>query len=176
MSHSTILSIDPQGEFPSDPRDYLFLLAFQILKRQEVRSDRLLKPLGISVAAWRALLIVDRLQPCTMNELARMSAVERTTLTRTVDQLVAEGLAERSTPPDDRRRVQVSLTPRGAEVLDTGKQLVYADQHRAAEGLEDADLRQTARTLEGMVARLVDDPEALPAILSVGRPGEADEA
>lgn len=173
---SQVTSIDPTGEFWADPREYLFLMVFQILRRQDARSEKLLKPLGVSLAAWRALLIIDRLQPCTMNELARVSAVERTTLTRTVDQLVADGLAERTTPPEDRRQVRLSLTAAGVETLDAGKTLIFGDQRRALEGLDPDRLREAGRLLQDVAEKIVDDPLVAPGVLNLSHPDGRDRA
>jgi DNA-binding MarR family transcriptional regulator len=174
-SQSKTASVDPAGEFWADTPEYFYLMVFQIVRRQDTRSEKLLKTLGLTLAAWRALLIIDRLQPCTMNALARVSAVERTTLTRTIDQLVSEGLAERCTPPQDRRQVQLSLTPAGVEMLDAGKTLIYADQRRALDGIDPDRLREATRLLRDVVERVVDDPVSAPSVLNLSHPERLEE-
>ncbi len=167
---------DPEGEFLSDVPVHLFLLAFQAVRRNDTQNERLLKPLGVTLVSWRALLIIDRLQPCTMNELARVSTVERTTLTRTIDQLVADGLATRTTPPEDRRKVLIALTPAGVEALDAGKLLIYAGQKTAVEAIDPERLREAARVLTEVVENLLEDAGAIGAAIGLngpdaGRPG-----
>jgi len=172
---SRLTSIDPTGEFRADLPEYFFMMLFQVLRRQDAASEKLLKALGLTYANWRALLIIDRLQPCTMNDLARISTVERTTLTRTVDQLVAEGLAERSTPPEDRRQVRICLTPAGAKALDAGREAIYADQRSRLEGLDEQKLREATRLLHGVLGNLIDDSATAEAVMTLSRVNRADE-
>lgn len=162
---------DPEGEFIADVPVYLFVMMFQAVRRNDTAGDKALKALGLSLASCRALLIIDRLQPCTMNDLARASAVDRTTLTRTVDQLTAEGLAVRVTPPEDRRQVRISLTEAGVRALDEGRRVVYALQHKAVAGIEPARLREATRVIQAVVVNLIDDPASVAPLF--GLPGAA---
>lgn len=164
-----VYSNDPEGEFIAEVPVYFFLMVFQALRRNDTAGDKALKAMGLSLASWRALLIIDQMQPCTMNDLARVSAVDRTTLTRTVDQLVAEGLAVRATPPEDRRQVRISLTETGVRTLDDGKRVFYATQHKAVERIDPARLREATRVLQAVVGNLVDDPAAVARV--IGLPG-----
>lgn len=169
---SRLSTTDPKGEFRSDLPEYFFMMLFQVLRRQDLESEKLLKPLGLTYAAWRALFIIERMQPSTMNELARVSTVERTTLTRTLDQLVADGLAERSTPPEDRRQVRICMTRKGIEALDAGKAAIYASQRLVLEGFDETRLREATRLMHDVLARLVDDPTTAQAVMTVTPPGE----
>src|SRR5580704_9354552 len=103
-------TVDPRGEFPFDLPTYLFHLFAALGRHREFVLDQAFRPLGLNVARHRALSVVVRMQPCGMSELADLCAVDRTTMTRTVDQLVAGGLVERTTPPADRRQVLLSAT------------------------------------------------------------------
>lgn len=169
-------SVDPLGEFGADLPEYFFMMVFQVLRRRDAETEKLLKPLGLTYAVWRALLIIERLQPCTMNELARLSTVERTTLTRTIDHIVADGLAERSTPPEDRRQVRLCLTRAGVEALDAGKRTIYADQRRTLEGIDERRVREATRLLQDVLSRLIDDPVVTEGVLTLTPPGKAPEA
>src|SRR4051794_26007243 len=106
-------SFDPNGEFPLGPPEYFFYLLFQAARQRDLFFDRELKPVGLNLAQWRSLAIIRRLETCTMTQLARYSTVERTTLTRAVDQLVGRGLVERLGPARDPREGKLTLTPPG---------------------------------------------------------------
>jgi len=54
----------------------------------------------------------------TMQELAQNSMVKLPNMTTAVDSLIKEGFAERAKDATDRRRVLVSLTPRGRQLRD----------------------------------------------------------
>lgn len=167
-------TVDPEGEFIADVPVYLFLMLFQAVRRNDAAGDKALRAMGLSLVSWRALLIIDRLQPCTMNELAGASAVDRTTLTRTVDQLVAVGLAVRVTPPEDRRQVRISLTEAGVRALDDGKRVFYALQHKAAQGIDPDRLREAARVLQQVVGNLLEDPAAVAKLIGLPEPAAED--
>ena len=96
---------DPTGEFPLDLTSYVFHLFTVVARHREVRLEAELKRVGLNLSRHRALGVILALEPCTMSELAEYAAVDRTTLTRTVDQLVDAGLVERATPREDRRQV-----------------------------------------------------------------------
>jgi len=55
----------------------------------------------------------------TMGELSARLRVSNGNVTGVVDRLVREGFAERSSPPGDRRRIHIALTPRGREQFAT---------------------------------------------------------
>ena len=77
-------SPDPAGEFPIGVKEYIFYLLFQAARHRDMAVDALLGPIGLSLPAWRAMLVVRRIENCTMKALARYSSMDRTTLTRTV--------------------------------------------------------------------------------------------
>lgn len=167
-------SIDPTGEFLADVPEYFFHLLHQALRRRDVEFEKALRPSGLSLMMWRALLLISRTEPCTMNTLARMSTVERTTLTRTVDQLVADGLVDRSTPPEDRRQVKLKLTDHGRAAYEVGMGLLIEFNRTALRGVEEARLREMTRGLYDVVSNLIDDPVLATSVLSLTSPEKPD--
>src|ERR1700679_177025 len=83
--------------------DYIFHLFAVVGRHREARLEAGLKPMGLHLTRYWALSVISGIGPCTMSELAGFTAVDRTTLTRTVDQLVETALVERTTPREDRR-------------------------------------------------------------------------
>ena len=59
----------------------------RILGRRNLALAEKLKPLGISVPQWRILAVLQERAGCTMNELADVSTIDRTTLTRALDRM-----------------------------------------------------------------------------------------
>lgn len=162
--------MDPSGEFLADVPEYFFHILFQAQRRRELAFEAVVKPLGLSLTTWRALLMVSRLEPCTMNALARMSMVERTTLTRAIDHLVEDGLVERSTPPEDRRQVRLSLTGKGREVYEAAMSVLMPLNRLSVAGLDERQLREMSRGLATVVSNLVDDPATARSILTFSNP------
>lgn len=72
--------------------------------------------LGVTIALANAVLAVPTSGPITMNDLSERTGLAQSTMTRTVDQLVEKGLAERRTSEEDRREVHVQLTAKGSGV------------------------------------------------------------
>jgi DNA-binding MarR family transcriptional regulator len=164
--------MDPAGEFPLDLTSYVFHLFAVVTRHREARLETALKPVGINLSRHRALSVIHTLEPCTMSELADYSAVDRTTLTRTVDQLVDAGLVERATPRQDRRQVVLTLTELGSRTCRRSLRAIYGVSRELLAGLAEEDQRVVARSLEAMLGCLVDDPAMLRRLTL--RDGAAD--
>ena len=160
-SERTAPAIDPRGEFPRDLTSYLFHLFAVVARHREVRLEAELKSAGLNLSKHRALGVILALEPCTMSELAEYSAVDRTTLTRTVDQLVDAGLVERATPREDRRQVVLTLTDEGRRICKHSLRAVFKVNRALLGGLHETDQRTFARALETFLSLLVDDPQLL---------------
>jgi DNA-binding MarR family transcriptional regulator len=72
---------------------------------------------GLSVEQWRLLNLVKALEAPTMGELAAASALPGASLSRTVDALEDDASVFRLVDQDDRRRITVRLSDRGASRL-----------------------------------------------------------
>jgi len=99
------------------PRDleaqYRLYLAAVVLFHQAA-ADRV----GLSGTDYQASNLLDLDGPMTNSELARRLRLSTGATTRLVDRLITEGIAERTTDPDDRRRVLVRHTGRMPKGLD----------------------------------------------------------
>jgi MarR family transcriptional regulator, lower aerobic nicotinate degradation pathway regulator len=162
-------TIDPTGEFPFDLTTYLFHVFTVLGRHREAELDEAFRPLGLNVARHRALAVIARMQPCGMTELAGFCAVDRTTMTRTVDQLVATALVERATPPADRRQVLLSLTQQGSSVHRQALRAVYRVNRRALEGIPEDTQRTVVRAKQAMLTNLVADRDLARRLLNLSR-------
>ena len=72
---------------------------------------------GVGPARLSALSVLAFGGPRTLGQLAELEEVAGPTMTRIVDGLCAQGLAERTPHPRSRRAVLVSATPAGAELM-----------------------------------------------------------
>jgi DNA-binding MarR family transcriptional regulator len=166
-------TVDPKGEFPLDLTTYVFHLFTVVARHREARLEAALKPLSLNVSRHRALSSIERLAPCTMRELAEFVAVDRTTLTRTVDQLTDAGLVERTTPREDRRQVVLTITGAGRATCRQALQAIYRVNRDLLDGMAEAEQRTLARGLDSLVGRLTPDPALLRRLrLSDARPTE----
>jgi DNA-binding MarR family transcriptional regulator len=83
----------------------------------ERRANDAMRPLGITGAQAEALAVIGAEQPLGLRELGERIVAESGHPSRLVDRLVEAGLVERRIPAENRRRVELSLTARGAGLL-----------------------------------------------------------
>ncbi len=73
---------------------------------------------SVTVAQCHLLLEMEALGPSSLQDLADSLSLDKSTLSRTVDSLVRDGLIERLPDADNRRKVSLSLTGPGREKCD----------------------------------------------------------
>jgi DNA-binding MarR family transcriptional regulator len=84
--------------------------------RKEFRSQR---GQGFSVPEFRSLAFISRSPGASLSELAEHIGIEPPTASKLVESLVQRGLIKRDEQPADRRRVQLSILPKGKKSVDT---------------------------------------------------------
>lgn len=101
----------------------------------ERRTNDAMRPLGLTAAQADALVVIGQAGPLSLKELGELLIAEAGHPSRLVDRLVEAGLVERRAAGEDRRRIELSLSPRGRTlekrvlaaregVLELGRQLV----------------------------------------------------
>ena len=68
---------------------------------------------GITLAQCHALVEIGRAEKLSLNDLSEQIGLDNTTLSRTVNNLVQEGLVNRTLNRNDRRFVHITLTEEG---------------------------------------------------------------
>lgn len=141
--------------------DHLFFLFTQVIGHRDRILDVRLQPLGLSASKWRIIGTLAPRSMLAMRELAELTTIDRTTLTRALDQLEAAGAAIRVTDADDKRVVRVALTKRGMNLFADANAIVEKINEEITQDMtaEEADVtrgilkRIRARTL-GIVSDL----------------------
>ncbi len=100
-----------------------------IARRITALYDEALAPVGITVAQFALLRRVQRAQPVSLTELARLSDLDRSTVGRNVRVLERDGHV-RTVPAKDQREQTLELTPAGRKVLADGAPFWDAAQAR----------------------------------------------
>lgn len=150
--------------------EYFFYLMLHASRRRDAGLAHEMEALGLTLPKWRALAVIRRLGTCTMTELAQLSPVDRTTLTRTVDLLVEDGMVERSTSPTDRRRVLLTLHQRGCDIIEKARASNRDFSERALAGIPD-DQRETAMAvIQRVVENLIEDDDIAYGVLTYRAP------
>ena len=157
---------DPLGEFPIGARGYLFYLVFQIGQQRQSALEADLAPLGLNFAKWRSLVFIQRLGQCTMKTLASLSGVHRTTLTRSIDRLVEDGLVLRSSSNQDRRHVVLTLTDAGVAVFNAAHAIQEQFTDHVLEDVSEKAQRDLCRKLQTVLKGMIPEPDLAEDILA----------
>ena len=129
-------------------------LLYRVEQHRRALLAEHLAPRGLNFTQWVALRALCRRGPCSMTELAQSTAIDRTSLTRTVDVLTGKGLAARWTPPQDRRAVLVDAAPDGKQLAEVVETEMEALEGRLFVDLSTDDQDRMAASLEKVLARL----------------------
>lgn len=126
--------------------------------------DRRLEDLGLTHAQWTPLFLIHKGQANTLAALARDLQVDAGALTRTLDRLEAKGLCRRERSADDRRVVNLALTPDGEEAMAPVPGVLC----EVSNGLLDGFSREEWETLMGLLRRMVVNAEAMKEMQDAG--------
>lgn len=118
---------------------------------------------GITFAQCHVLVELGRSEKLSINDLAEILRLDKSTVSRSVDNLVNTGLVLRETDPDDRRYVTLRLSDRGVGV--------FADLEQRMEnyfaeivGLLPADKREQVLESLLLLAEAVREPRCCDLI------------
>ena len=111
-------NIDGIGKDDDDIR-YLFSYNLQRLAGLSSRIALLdIKPaFEINMHDWRAMAVLDFLGVAPLHTLAKRAGVQKSQMSRTVSGLQERGYIEREKNPDDKRSVNLCLSPAGRRVV-----------------------------------------------------------
>jgi MarR family transcriptional regulator, lower aerobic nicotinate degradation pathway regulator len=73
---------------------------------------------NLTPTQWAAVSKLAEIGPCSQNQLGRLTAMDVATIKGVIDRLTARGLTETSPDPEDGRRLLVSLTRAGQQLVD----------------------------------------------------------
>jgi DNA-binding MarR family transcriptional regulator len=94
-------------------------------------TSRVLKPYGISVQQFNILRILRGMnpKPATIKTLTERMIDKMSNASRLVDKLEQKGLVTRTECDKDRRRVDVSITQKGLELIDNASDSMEKQMH-----------------------------------------------
>jgi MarR family multiple antibiotic resistance transcriptional regulator len=96
---------------------HLFFWFTQVLDRRDRHLAAALKPYSLRVPEWRALASLHSRHALSMSELADLTSIERTTLSRTVDRMVRKGWVVRLSDTSDMRVTRLAPTATGEKLF-----------------------------------------------------------
>ncbi|HEX2726356.1 MAG TPA: MarR family transcriptional regulator, partial [Beijerinckiaceae bacterium] len=112
---------------------------------------------GVSLAQYLHLRELWELNGITQNELSQKVGIEKASSTAVLDALEKNGLIVRVRNAQDRRKVNVHLTPAGQKIRDKLSPAARGVALRAVSDLSEAELDSLFSALNRVIASL--DPE-----------------
>lgn len=140
---------DKPLDFPLDR--HVFFLFGQLLGYRNRALNRALREFGLDYQRWRVLAVLNENPGCSMQQLADLTAVDRTTVTYTLKLMVRAGLVKRAPRETDRRSVALSLQPAGKELLGQILPVVRELNQRCVAGFSETESTEILRQLQKMV-------------------------
>jgi DNA-binding MarR family transcriptional regulator len=113
------------GQVPSMAAITSIMRAHQILLAQ---VDAVVKPYGLTFARYEALVLLtfSKAGELPMSKIGERLMVHPTSVTNTVDRLVAAGFVSKRPNPNDGRGTLASITARGREICDAATRVLMA--------------------------------------------------
>lgn len=155
----------PAERLPFDHEQHLFFWLTQVTSRRDRHLALALRPHGLRVPDWRVLGLLYSRHGLSMSEVADSAAIDPTTLSRTVAQLVRGDLVMRLSPVGDKRVTRLALTAEGTRAVERILPLVARLNDTACAGLPEAipgllrwALGEMRRNLDASLA--ADSPDA----------------
>lgn len=120
---------------------------------------------GLTRSQYEALSALLRHSPTPLSaqDLMEASMLTSGSVTAMINHLVASGLVERHQNPQDRRRIEVRITPAGTRVVKAAIYDRLADNETLAQLLQGDDQKQADRLMRKLLASLEGLGQALAA-------------
>jgi DNA-binding MarR family transcriptional regulator len=145
--------------------DYPMHYLAAIQRQNQANLGHALRAAGLSVPMWRALAALSAKDDQTIGQIADTTVLDRSSLGRLLEDMAAQGLVERESPPDDRRAVLIRLSVAGRRGFEAALPIALGHYRRLLHGISDADFRTLMRVLRRMKAnaRMMSDIAILEA-------------
>jgi MarR family transcriptional repressor of emrRAB len=146
--------------YPAFPRrpGTLVRLIKHIYKSLHDDANSLLKPYGINHPEYNLLMMMYGTESGTMSpsELAEAAGEKSANITRLTNHLSDMGLIARAGSIDDRRKVELTLTPAGQALIESFLPDICGLLERQGRQLSDAEQAQLEKLLKKMLDGLAD--------------------
>ena len=139
----------PDTYQPSDSAAYMMRRIINLLAAE---VDAALEPRGLTSAQWMPLLKLHLGEASTVAELARHCQLDTGAMTRLLDRLEGKGLIARVRSSEDRRVVNLELTPDGREAAKQIPEVLCYVQNAFLQGFSTEDWQQLKELLRRVLA------------------------
>ena len=132
--------------------DYPMHYFAAIQRQNQLNLARVLRACDLTVPTWRVLSALSQKDGQTVGQIAALTVLDRSGLGRLLEQMEADGLVERTNPPQDRRAVLIRLTSVGRNRFVAALPLVEAHYRRLLRGVVSQDFKTLIRLLRRIKA------------------------
>lgn len=133
---------------------YLLYLMAAASERASAEFHAEVRAQGLRVPEWRVLACLVDSAPMMVTELAELSLLEQSRMTKIIDQMDKRGLVVRCADETDRRRVRVSLTRAGKDIAEALVAQAKAHEARLLASLADTDAARVRPVLQALLEAL----------------------
>lgn len=152
-SRAPVTFYSADGYCANDSVGYLMKRALMALTQD---TDKRLEPHGLTHAQWGPLFMLRKARSSTVAEIAREMQTDPGAMTRLLDRLEAKGLCKRVRSTDDRRVVNLALTPAGEKAAAMVPVALAEVMNAHLAGFSKAEWQ----TLRSLLQRMLDNAEA----------------
>jgi DNA-binding MarR family transcriptional regulator len=128
----------------------------QIFGLRNRALNRDLRPYKLDYQRMKVLAVLAEHSGCSMQQLADLTAVDRTSLTHTVQLLVNQHLVHRQARASDRRSVVLALTPAGRKLFKRIAPFILRLNERTMAGFTAKETQAVLDQLRRMVENLTE--------------------
>lgn len=147
---------------PADP-DFVLddYVLYNLVRATAVYNDEMaaaLKSFGLTTTTWRILMLLYDRSPSSVGDLARRSVTKMPTLTRMLIRMEEDGLVKRTALEDDRRIIQVTMTPKAVKTLNIVRSIGQRVFDRAFDGIAGGEISSVTAVLKQVRENLQRSP------------------
>jgi MarR family 2-MHQ and catechol resistance regulon transcriptional repressor len=135
----------------------MWAITKDLFKFLQFRDRDAMTSCGLSVAQCYSLDAIGTQGQMTLNELAESLYITPSTASRTIEELVRKGLAERRQDAADRRAVRLTLTPQGQALFEALRQHLIRRQLAILQQIEPSSRRDVLTALRKL-SQAIKDP------------------
>ena len=136
-----------------DQRDHVLVLCHMLSNRISRSFSRELDKAGITIAEWRVLLELTLQPGVSGQEISRRWAMDKMAISRAVSSLENRGWISRRQSVQDKRSLNLELTPAGQEAYERILPAANRHYHRLVEELDRSELASFRDTLLNVIGQ-----------------------
>jgi DNA-binding MarR family transcriptional regulator len=115
--NSFMLQLDGGDNMKNQGSNYLRELIRLLVRNLDILEKSDSNCCGVTLSQCHAIVEVGRAEEVSLNDLAELLTLDKSTMSRTINNLVEEGLIVRELHPEDRRYIIIKLTEEGINVF-----------------------------------------------------------